>query len=636
MNLDSSRADGFCKRGMKFKVDRPLQSLLTQWEDQPTLAWLLSLLWLVIIVSVAFWWHLGTTGLVDETEPLFAEAARQMTVTGDWITPYFNGETRFDKPPLVYWLMAIAYRVTGVNEWAVRFPSALAGTVLTVFGFYTLRYFGFPRPGVVPDAKPERQQGSKTAASRPEASVQRQLWLSAWIGAALIALNPQTIAWGRIGVSDMLLSGCMGAALLAFFWGYAQPDNPKVQSRWYLAFYGLSALAVLTKGPVGIVLPGLIIGAFLLYMGNGRTVLREMQLVRGSFLFLLIAVPWYVLVIAANGESFINSFFEYHNVERFTRVVNGHWAPWYFFFLVVPIAFIPWSVHLPVAIARLRFWQMQHWRQQPRSSHLGIFALAWFVMVFLFFTIAVTKLPSYTIPLLPAAAILVALFWSDQITHPRLTRGIWISHIVNVGLLLAMAAAVFYSPHWMGNEPEMPDLPQAMRQSGVLIWGTGIWIGAAIASIILLLRRQGQWLWSVNAVGFIAFILLTVMPVNLIIDAQRQLPLRQLAATILQVEKPGEHLMMVGYRKPSIVFYTQRPAIFVPAPSDVSGEIQKLAKHLAKPNASVHSLLLLGRVSKLKEAGIKPDQYQTIAEAGVFRLARMEFAQTNKELKTPG
>ncbi|HAO11731.1 MAG TPA: glycosyltransferase, partial [Planktothrix sp. UBA8407] len=85
---------------------------------------LLSLLWLCAIASLAFLWNLGNIGLVDETEPLFAEAARQMTVTGDFITPYFNGATRFDKPPLVYWLMAVAYRAIGVNEWAVRLPSA--------------------------------------------------------------------------------------------------------------------------------------------------------------------------------------------------------------------------------------------------------------------------------------------------------------------------------------------------------------------------------------------------------------------------------------------------------------------------------------------------------------------------------
>jgi Dolichyl-phosphate-mannose-protein mannosyltransferase len=127
-----------------------------------------------------------------------------MTVTGDWITPYFNEKTRFDKPPLVYWLMAIAYNTLGVNEWAARLPSAVAAIALMGIAFYTLRYFAIPRP------------------IQPKTNNQNSLWRSAWIGSAIIALNPITIVWARTGVADMLLSGCMVSALLCFFIGYAQ------------------------------------------------------------------------------------------------------------------------------------------------------------------------------------------------------------------------------------------------------------------------------------------------------------------------------------------------------------------------------------------------------------------------------
>ena len=96
-----------------------IQNSWKSFEQHPKISWLFSFFWLSLIGFFAFIFNLGATGLVDETEPLFAEAARQMAETGDWITPYFNGETRFDKPPLVYWLMAIGYKVIGVNEWAV-------------------------------------------------------------------------------------------------------------------------------------------------------------------------------------------------------------------------------------------------------------------------------------------------------------------------------------------------------------------------------------------------------------------------------------------------------------------------------------------------------------------------------------
>lgn len=614
----------------KDRMNWKLNRLMHLGEKQPQRIWLLSAFWIVVLVGIAVWLNLGSFSLLDETEPLFAEAARQMLVTGDWITPYFNEATRFDKPPLIYWLMAIAYRCIGVNEWAVRFPSALAATLLAVFGFYTLRYFGFPRPihqQKHPHAdQADYQEDSVLPTSAPHLHPSSTLWLSAWIGTALIVLNLQTIAWGRIGVSDMLLSGCMGSALLAFFWGYAQPDRPQAQSRWYLAFYLLSALAVLAKGPVGIVLPGLIILAFLLYMGNLRSVLSEMKLLRGSLLFLVITLPWYILVILANGEDYIESFFGYHNVERFTRVVNNHWAPVWFYFVIVPLAFLPWSAYLPVAIARLRFWQPQRWRQQPRSTHLGLFAGLWFAVIFGFFTLAATKLPSYTIPLLPAAAILVGLFWSDQMTRPTMNRAIWTTHLVNIGLALLLAGAVLYSPNWMGNEPEMPELAELVRQSGIVVWGGAIWILMAVGNLVLLVRQQSRWIWSIQLVGFVAFLLITLMPAMVIIDAQRQQPLRQLAATIVQVQRPGEPVLMIGYRKPSLVFYTERPITFIAAPGDVPKQLARISRRLSRPNAKVRSLLLLGRPTKLREGGLNPNQYETIAEAGVHRLARMNFS----------
>ncbi len=594
-------------------VLQSVASVAQRWEKQPQFAWICSGLWLVLLTGIAFWLFLGSTGLLDETEPLFAEAARQMRVTGDWITPYFNEATRFDKPPLVYWLMVLASYAMGVTEWAVRFPSALAASLLTFFGFYTLRYSGLSRPAI--------QEPGQAAG-----------WWAAWIGAAAMALNVQTIAWGRVGVSDMLLSGCMGAALLAFFWGYAQADRPKIRDRWYLAFYILAALAVLTKGPIGIVLPGLIILAFLLYLGNGRQVLGEMRLIRGSLLFLSITIPWYVLVILANGEDYIESFFGYHNVERFTRVVNNHSAPIWFYCLVVPLSFIPWAVYLPIAIARLRFWQPQRWRQQPRYSHLGLFALIWFAVIFGFFTIAATKLPSYTLPLLPAAAILVGLFWSDQIMHPPTSpathRAVWSTHLANIAFSLLLAILAFYSPNWMGNEPEMPELATLVRQSGIMVWGGGIWLTVALIELVLLVRRQSQWIWSIQLSGFVAFLLLTLLPAMTLIDAQRQLPLRQLAQTIVQVQQPEEPVLMIGYRKPSLVFYTQRPITFIAAPSDVPRQLRRLKRRLARPNSDVRSLLILGRPTKFREAGIQPSEYEILAEAGVHRLARISILRS--------
>jgi 4-amino-4-deoxy-L-arabinose transferase-like glycosyltransferase len=587
---------------MSLNHDRLSRSAF-HWEDRPVVAWTLGILWVATICFMAFWWQLDSTGLVDETEPLFAEASRQMVVTGDWITPYFNGATRFDKPPLVYWLMAIAFKIGGVNVWTVRFPSALAATGLTSLGFYTLKRFG--HFGLAPE----------------KGDLGRSSWFTAWLGAALIALNAQTIAWARTGVSDMLLSGCMGAALFSFFIGYGLSGQPKAQSRWYLAFYILIALAVLTKGPVGLVLPGLIVGIFLMYMGNVRTVLKEMRLLRGILLFVVLTVPWYALVIQANGEAYINSFFGYHNLERFSHVVNNHRAPWWFFFAVVPLSFAPWSAYLPVAIARLQFWRINHWRKQPRASHLGIFALIWFVVVFSFFTIAATKLPSYTIPLLPAAAVLIALFWRDSMyisDRRQSNRGILWSHLGSIVFTLLLAVASLLSPRWLKGDKDLPQLQAAVQQLGIPTLAASIWLGLAIASLILLLRRQGRWIWSVQLVGFVALLLMILLPSVALVDAQRQLPLRNIANTILQVRQPEERLMMVGYTKPSLVFYTQRPFTFVAKHDAVLPTLQKL-----KRNKKRRSVLLVVRTRKLGDTHLTPDQYQLISEAGVFKLLRI-------------
>ena len=615
---------------------------------RPRLVWLLSALWVLVIGGLAFLWNLGSTGLVDETEPLFAEAARQMTVTGDWVTPYFNGETRFDKPPLIYWLMALAYQTIGVNEWGARLPSALSAIALTGMGFYLLRRFG----------------NTSTHSSTNTG----QLWLPALIGSALIALNPLTLVWGRTGVSDMLLSGCMGLALMAFFCGYAagekvegsgqaaagewergsagekmegakeaeergrnfnlQPPHPTPHtpyptpflSLWYLAFYVLIALAVLTKGPVGFVLPGLTIALFLLYVGKFREVVREMRLFWGVLIILVLSVPWYVLVTLANGEAFIDSFFGYHNLERFTSVVNRHWAPWYFYFVIVFLGFAPWSVYLPVAIAQLQFWKRSIWRHQPRSQQLGLFALFWFGSVFGFFTIAVTKLPSYVLPLTPAAAILVALFWSSPATAPaRPAWGIKLSVLLNVVLLLVLAGAIVYAPNLLQDDEMLFRLPGLLWESGVIMNGAVITGLAAIVSLFLLLRHRVRWVWVVNLIALLALLSFTLMPAIFLFDAQRQLPLRQLAQVAVQNEKPGEALAMLGFRKPSIVFYTRQPVIFLGSARETISYLRTIG--VKQPNPS--SILLLGTPGNLEATTLQPDQYQKVGQAGSYQLVRV-------------
>lgn len=620
---------------------------LSEFRNRPIAPKLLSLLWLCAIAWVGFLWNLGNIGLVDETEPLFAEAARQMTVTGDWITPYFNGETRFDKPPLIYWLMAVAYRTLGVNELAVRLPSALCAIGLTCLGFYTLQQFTHSKE----EGRRKEEEGrgneeeGKFFPTQNSTLKTRRLPLffsTPWIGAALIALNPQTIAWGRTGVSDMLLVGCMCSALLAFFLGYTLEEQrekaeispvsaSRFPNKWYLTFYVLIALAILAKGPVGIVVPALIVGSFGLYLGNFRQLWREMRPVSGILIILAIALPWYILVILANGQTYIDSFFGYHNFQRFTAVVNKHSAPRYFYFFVVLVGFAPWSIYLPVAIARTRFWQRSYWRRQPRSAQLSLFALFWFACIFGFFTIAVTKLPSYVLPLIPAAAILVTLLWSDIIAgnEPQnrriklekkpnsLPRGLLVTYIFNVVFLLMIAGATFYCYNWLGDDPAMPNFPQAIQQSGLLIVGGTIWITTAVAIALLLWKRQQRWILVANLIGLVAFIIFGLTPAYKVVDINRQLPLRQLAQVAVQQKLPGEEFIMVGFWKPSLVFYTQGSVTYYRVVTKAIDYIKE------SKNPTSPSILLLGYPEKFVELGLQPNQYQLLDSRGAYQLARV-------------
>lgn len=620
-------------------------------EKYPSINWKLSIIWLLIVSFVAFLFNLGSIGLVDKTEPMFVEAARQMSVTGDWITPYWNGETRFDKPPLVYWLMAIAFKIVGVNEWAARLPSALAAIALVVLGFYTLRYFGFSRPAHVSllssspeDRENDRQSFEPEKIRHPE----RELWISAWIGAAILALNPAWIAWGRTGVSDMLLASNISMALLTFFIGYALNDakpHPLSVSQegekkdsilllrssiWYIAFYVFVALAVLAKGPVGAVLPGLIIGAFLLYLGKFREVVREMRLVRGILITIAIAIPWFVLVTLANGKAYIDTFFGYHNVQRFTSVVSSHRGPWYFYIPVVLVGFAPWSIYLPAAIARLHFWQREKWQQSPRSTQLGLFALFWFIGVFGFFSIAVTKLPSYVLPLMPACAIMVTLFWSELMSE-RESRGgedkknkknigLFVTAIFNIVFLLVLAAGTFFSPKLIGYDPAVPQMRQALSQSGLPTLSGIVWLVTAIASIFLVVRKQQwRWLWSTNLAGFMAFMIFVAPPAALLVDGQRQLPLREISALINQVRQPEEDLILIGFIRPSMTFYTRQTVNYIKTSDEAISYIEKTAA--TKPKAPTH--LILTKPDNLKPNFLKRYQYKQLGSSGAYKLLRI-------------
>jgi 4-amino-4-deoxy-L-arabinose transferase-like glycosyltransferase len=590
------------------KTDKNIWKVL---QEKPQLPWIISILWLLLLSWVGFLWNLGSLGLMDKTEALYVEVARQIVLTNDWITPHWNGEPFFDYPIGGCWFIALSFKLFGISEWAARFPAALSAIALVLLGSYTLRYFGLAR-----------------GESQPPES---ELWLGAWLGAGILAINPAWVAWGRTGVSDMFLASSISLALLAFFLGYAQPDSRKAQQRWYVAFPIFAGIAVLVKGPVGILVPLLIIGSFLVYVGKLGEIWQEIHPGRTALLFFAVTLPWYGAATWVNGQEFIERFFGLSNFQRFTSVIYRHAGPWYFYFPWVLLLLLPWSIYLPIAIARSRFWQRQAWRAAPRSTHLGLFACFWLGIVFFFFSAAQTKLAGYILPLIPAAAIAITLFWREEFSSSRPQKGknwaLLASGVVNGVILAVLAGGSFYSPKLAGRDSSFGEI---LQQSGLPLILAIIWGAASLVVFILLWRQQSRrWLWCPNLLGFMAFLSFVAPPLMPLMDAQLQLPFRSLSRLAGQVFQPGEEVFVVGYYRYSSVYYSQRPVRFFDDVNFVWEYLQDLDSQKNVPN-----VLILTQPKFIQRFGLQPQDYQLLGQKGNYQLIRVSKALlVNQALK---
>ncbi|HLC21492.1 MAG TPA: glycosyltransferase family 39 protein, partial [Candidatus Methylomirabilis sp.] len=328
---------------------------------------------LLILLSLLLFFHrLGSLGLFDADEPAFAEAAREMLVSGDWITPQFNFQPRFDKPILFYWLIVLAYKAFGIGEFAARFWSALFATALVL----SIYLFG------------QRVLGRR----------------GALIAALAFATNVGTAILARAAVTDMTLVFFMTWAFFCFFG--ASRATARTGEGCVLIGYVAMALSVLTKGPIGLLIPGLVIGLFLAIRRGAGASLSRVRPLLGLSIFAAIALPWYLLVVRENGWDFIYGFIVKHHLVRYSGVVSGNAGAPYYFLPVVLLGFFPWSAMLPKAFGDLWTVRMKLRGDLTAREELLLFSWLWFGVVFVFFSLSGTKLPSYIFPAFPALAML--------------------------------------------------------------------------------------------------------------------------------------------------------------------------------------------------------------------------------------
>jgi 4-amino-4-deoxy-L-arabinose transferase-like glycosyltransferase len=478
-------------------------------------------------------WQLGATGLVDETPPLFAASARAMAETGDWLIPRVNGLPRYDKPPLVYWLMGLLYALPGQEQWnplgtwAARLPSALAtvGVMLALAHTLLLR----------PQAAADRRQAAATA-----------------LAAALaFALSPLVLLWGRISVSDALFSAMVAFTLLCSWLAYADPRRP-VWPVWLLL-----ALAVLAKGPVALLLCGLCWLLFGLLQGDLPDLLRRLRPWPGVLLTAGVALPWYGAALLVEGQPFVDSFFGYHNLQRFTAVVNDHLQPWWFFGPVLVIASLPATPLLVLGLGQA----LAGGRRAPAAS-LARFAACWLLAILIFFTLAATKLPSYWLPATPAAGLLIALAGAGR---PR--RWAW---LLTLALTLLIALALALGPIWLPliQDPELPGLGAAIIASGRMPLAALCWLLAGLLPMVLLRLPVGRSAADGGVrllalqLPIVLFVPLALLPLWALGDGLRGQPVRQMAAAVRQQRQAGESLAMVGILKPSLHYYARQVVIY--------------------------------------------------------------------------
>jgi len=321
-----------------------------------------------------------TLPLIDRDEPRFAEASREMLARSDYVIPHFNNRYRFDKPPLIYWLQTLSYRVFGQNDFAARFPSTVAASLTALILFAWGRRIG--GEGI------------------------------AWWSAIIFTLCFQTFVHAKAAVADMWLALFVTAAHWAGYEllrdrlrsrGSPAPVAPP-EKRWWWIFYLALAFAFLAKGPIGWTPLLAILGARF-YLGDAK-LNRRFLFFTGSFLMLSVVAVWGIPALIRTNGDFLRIGIGRHVLERSVVAMEGHggksfWAylaglP--FYFVAIFVTFLPWSFKLPWLTKTL-------WRKR---DSLDNYLIAGAAVIFIVFTLVKTKLPHYTLPAFPLLSLLLA------------------------------------------------------------------------------------------------------------------------------------------------------------------------------------------------------------------------------------
>jgi 4-amino-4-deoxy-L-arabinose transferase-like glycosyltransferase len=570
---------------------------------------LITLLIVLVCGIIIFFLGLGSTGLVDETPPLFAAAGRAMSESGDWLTPKVNGMFRFDKPPLIYWLMGFFYSLPKNEIWdsfgtlSARLPSALGSLFLMLMIGDTL--FCWPQKG-------DRQFFTPIVAS---------------LG---FALSPFIIIWSRTAVSDALLTGTLGISLLLFWRRMASENDDQCISAW--VFLGF---AILTKGPVAFVLATFTITSFLISQKDWKTLFYKINPKKGFLITILISVPWYILELIKEGKPFWDNFFGYHNFQRYTSVVNNHAEPFWFFLYIMIFASLPFTPFLYHGIFNA-FKDFLKSSKDIRnvSETLNTYSLCWLASVLIFFSISATKLPSYWLPAIPAASILISNSFINLKNSNKSYSYLW---IFNILILFGFSVAFFFSDIWLNsiNDPEMPNLGSELISSGIIFRAKFFFsIFTLLALTLFSLRSKNIFIYL--QILFLIGQSFLMTPIRKLADTSRQLPLRNISKLITDSRKGRESLAMIGIRKPSLHYYSRQIVFYEPNTKEglinLSDRLNndRRTNHEDQPDYEHKSLLVVIDNYSLSQPHWSNLNHQKLGQYGIYNLWRIRKSDLNK------
>jgi 4-amino-4-deoxy-L-arabinose transferase-like glycosyltransferase len=469
---------------------------------------------LAVIVFASLFLQLGSIPLFDEDEGAYAEVSREMVESGDWLVPRLEGKPFFHKPPMIYWAQAVSIQILGLNEFALRLPSALASAAWSMILFVFVR----------------RYIGSQDA----------------WFAVFFLISALQTSIITKAAIADALLNLFITITMLALYVHYQSGTRG-----WLLIAFAGMALGFLTKGPIAIAIPVVVSAFFYLLQKGIVSWLKIVFYPLGWLIFLLIALPWYIALIASFGMSFVNEIFMVHNLGRFQNAMEGHSGPIFYYIPVIIAGLVPYTTIVIVAFVYMR----RHW-----NSELGRFLILWFAFVFVLFSLAGTKLQHYIV----YGYVPLLIFMAQAIEHLKRPLALIAPMVCFSAIILFLPAIASWLVPYIDDEFSQHVIKSALNEFGLnhyLIIGTIL-----IAVVTLSLIKPFTMQLRIVAAGLLFLMTINFYLMPKVADIMQQ-PIKSAA---LYAKKHNWDVVMWQMYYPSFNVYLGRPVLRRdPLPGDV-------------------------------------------------------------------